>query len=174
VMGAVLRIPLDAPIPRVSRRTVRTLAWATRAARRKSIRALGMCFGTFIFSTKALAALGRLDAEDQARLVEAVQRDPRWPRCDLPLEQRALAWGAYIRGAELEPSVRRIRVRDIPGEIIRCWTSVSGRPMPNFRSAVGRRPRARPGGASGSTASRAALRCGGSMPLTLRTHRGGG
>jgi len=118
-MGAVLRIPLDAPIPRVSRRTVRTLAWATRAARRKSIRALGMCFGTFIFSTKALAALGRLDAEDQARLVEAVQRDPRWPRYDLPLEQRALAWGAYIRGAELEPSVRRIRVRDIPWEIIR-------------------------------------------------------
>jgi len=79
-----------------------------------------MCFGAHIFSSKALAALGRLDAEDQARLVEAIQRDPRWPRYDLPREQRDLAWGAYIRElAEREPSVRRIRVRDIPWEILR-------------------------------------------------------
>src|SRR5690606_1797774 len=123
VMGAVLRIPLDAPIPRVSRRTVRTLAWAARAARRKSIRALGRGFGAFIFSAKALAALGRLDAEDQERLVEAIQRDPRWPSYDLPLEQRALAWGAWTRAPgdawDQGPFVRRIRVRDLPWEIVR-------------------------------------------------------
>lgn len=122
-MGAVIRIPPDAPIPRVSRRTVRTLAWAARAARRKSIRALGTGLGAHIFSSKALAALGRLDAEDQARLVEAIQRDPRWPSYDLPLEQRALAWGAWTRAPgdawDQGPFVRRIRVRDIPWEIIR-------------------------------------------------------
>lgn len=87
----------EARLRRLPRRTRRRYADAARACARTS---MGDHTGDhrWRFSTRALAALGRLCPELQRVAIQALKRDPRWEE-----------WAQVVG-----QSVRRIRVRDIP------------------------------------------------------------
>lgn len=106
ILGFVQRRDPEARLRRLPRRTRRRYADAARACARTS---MGDHTG-WRFSTRALAALGRLCPELQRVALEALKRDPRWDE-----------WG-YGDGQ----SVRRIRVRDIPwGEVARVQRQIA-------------------------------------------------
>lgn len=96
---------------RASRRRLRLLIDAARAAARTSFSRLSEVQKEK-FATKALAALGRLCPELQRVAIDALERDPRWS----PRDRSTDDWGAYWDDTRFK--VRRIRVRDIPWDVV--------------------------------------------------------